>query len=337
VTGAAVRTAFFSVADQRYFLGAVALVNSLRLMGHNEEIHVLDCGFTDRQRDLLAPEVTLVDGPEAPPWLLKTVAPLDHPAEVSVLLDSDMIVTSPLTDLISKASEGRVVAFRDRQDRFVPEWGELLGLGVARRTSYVSSGLVILGGELRERVLHLLEAAQSHVDFDLTFWRRNVREYPFLYADQDVLNAILATSVEPERVVALDNRLAPNPPFRGLRLTDAATLRCRYRDGAEPFLIHQYVRKPWLEPTYHSVYSRLLARLLNSADVAVTVPQSEIPRRLRAGRRAHVERVLTSAKDFPRWRFGDLLPGPIGTRIDALRRRRAARSSDAATARRPHK
>ena len=34
-------------------------------------------------------------------------------------------------------------------------------------------------------------------------------------------------------------------------------------------MIHQYVRKPWLEATYHGVYSRLLRRLLIADDVAV--------------------------------------------------------------------
>ena len=32
------RAAFYCVADERYFLGAVGLVNSLRLVGHDEPV-----------------------------------------------------------------------------------------------------------------------------------------------------------------------------------------------------------------------------------------------------------------------------------------------------------
>ena len=85
--------AFYCVADERYFLGAVAMINSLRLNGHREPIYLLDCGLSDEQRELLDAEVTFVEAPsETPPYLLKTVAPLAHPAEIIVLIDVDMIV-----------------------------------------------------------------------------------------------------------------------------------------------------------------------------------------------------------------------------------------------------
>ena len=89
--------AFYCVADERYFLGAVGMINSLRVLGHDEPVFVLDCGLTDEQRELLAPHATLVAAPrDAPPWLLKTIAPLRHPAEVMVLIDADIIVTRSL-------------------------------------------------------------------------------------------------------------------------------------------------------------------------------------------------------------------------------------------------
>jgi hypothetical protein len=320
--------AFYCVADERYFLGAVGMVNSLRLLGHAEPVFMLDCGLAPRQRDLLAPHVTVVTGPrDAPPWLLKTILPLSHPAQVMVLVDTDMIVTRPLRELIERASDGRVVLFEDRQDRFFPEWGELLGLGETRRQPYVSSGLVLLGGAPGEETIRLMDERQDRVDFDLTFWRRNLREYPFLYGDQDVLNAILATRVPPDRTVALDHRLAATPPFRRLRLLDEGGLRCAYVDGMEPYVLHQFVRKPWLEPMYHSIYSRLLARLLLAAEVAIRVPETEVPRRMRDGFGARIERSVVNAKDLARFYLGDLLPQWIGRRVEDLRRRREARRS----------
>ena len=93
--------AFYCASSELYFPGAVGLVNSLRLHGHDEPIYVLDCGLTPEHRELLATEATIVSGaPETPPYLLKTIAPLRHPTETMVLIDADMIVTSPLTPLI---------------------------------------------------------------------------------------------------------------------------------------------------------------------------------------------------------------------------------------------
>ena len=50
-------TAFYCVSSELYFLGAVGLVNSLRLQGHDEPIYLLDCGLTQEHRELLAREV----------------------------------------------------------------------------------------------------------------------------------------------------------------------------------------------------------------------------------------------------------------------------------------
>jgi hypothetical protein len=315
-------TAFYCVADDRYFLGAVGLVNSLRLVGHDEPLHLLDCGLTAGQRELLAAEATIHPAPEdSPPWLLKTVAPLREPADVAVLIDADMVATRSLAELVDSARGGGVVAFCDRQQRYFAEWGELLGLGDTQRRPYVSSGFVALGGGLRERILRQLDSCRDAVDFERTFWRRGERDYPFLYADQDVLNAILSAEIDPADVEALDNRLAPNPPYRGLRVRDERALRCAYRDGTEPFVVHQYVRKPWLEATYDGVYSRLLRRLLTGGDVAVRVPQEMVPPRLRAGLEGRARRAVVNARDFGRWRLGDRVPDAIGHRLEDRRRR----------------
>ena len=296
-------TAFYCVADARYFTGAVGLVNSLRLLGHRDPVLLLDCGLTGDQRELLAPEVELVAAPEdRPPWLLKTVAPLERPADVMVLLDTDMVATRPLGELFERAAAGRLVAFTDPANRFDPDWGELLRLSAPRRGgTYVSSAALAVDRDLGAEVLGLLADRQSVVDFEKTFWREDETGYPFRYADQDVLNAILATSVPAERLDALDARLAPTPPFDGLAVADEATLRCAYRDGAEPFLVHHHVVRPWLEPTHHGVYSRLLRRLLIGDDVAIRVPREAIPPWLRSGPRAWAERLRINARERWRW------------------------------------
>ena len=47
---------FFTIADATYFLGLVALVNSLRLQGHADPITVLDLGLRAEQREALKTE-----------------------------------------------------------------------------------------------------------------------------------------------------------------------------------------------------------------------------------------------------------------------------------------
>jgi hypothetical protein len=146
-------------------------------------------------------------------------------------------------------------------------------------------------------VLDLMQDRQRVVDFELTHWRRNLPGYGFTYADQDVFNAILATRIDAERVVALDQRLAATPPFTGLRLVDERTLRCAYEDATAPYLVHHHTVKPWLEPTHHGVYSRLLRRLLVGEELAIRVPERLIPLRFRAGLRAYAERTRINVRE----------------------------------------
>ena len=138
--GVTEQPAFYCVADARYFLGAVGLINSLRLNGHREPIYLLDCGLSDEQRELLAARGD--DRRRPPPRRRPTCSrrrPARHPAEVMVLIDVDMIVSRSLGELIERAAEGRIVAFGAGYDRFVAEWAPLLGLGELRRHQYVTS------------------------------------------------------------------------------------------------------------------------------------------------------------------------------------------------------
>jgi hypothetical protein len=295
---------FYCVADERYFLGAVGVLNSLRLHGHRDPLYVLDCGLSSEQRELLARHATVVAGdPRIPPWLSKTVAPLRHPSAVMVLIDTDMIVTRPLHELIERAAESRIVTFENDRPRFVAEWGELLGLGVARPLPYVSSGLVVCGGAIGSELLELLDDRQARVDMDRTLFGEHADDdYAFRYPEQDVLNAILCTRIDPSRVDRMANRLAANPPFAGLRLRDRETLRCAFADGTEPYVLHHFHRKPWLDPVYHGIYSRLLARLLLADDVELRVPAEQVPLRMRSGPLARVERTRVDVLDVLRRR-----------------------------------
>ena len=319
--GALPPVAFYCVCNSDYYLGAVAMVNSLRLVGHDEPVFLLDCGLTERQRNAFTPHVRLAPAPDRSPYLLKSVAPLRHPADVMVLIDTDLIVTRPLTELIERAVQGRVMAVEHGHDRFFPEWGELLG-GTARPRRYVSSSLVLLGGQPAGKVIRLMEELQGRIELERTpyssprwadfsftggdFWE-TASGHPFYFADQDVLNAVLATEIDPDLVEVLDRRLEAILPFTGLRVLDLKTLRCAYDDGTEPQAVHHLApMKPWLEPTIPGVYTQLLVRLLRGDDVAIRVPERELPLHLRSG-------VLAAARRWYR--------GPFSASARAIRER----------------
>jgi hypothetical protein len=293
--------AFYTVSDARFFLGAAGLVNSLRLLGHDEPIVVLDCGLTDTQRELLAPESELVPGPtDVPGNLLKGIAPLERPAETMILVDADIVVTRPLGALIERAAGGEVLAFATGMDRFCPAWGELLDGEAAQRPAglpYLCSALVAAGGGAAREIAERLERHRGAVDWERTYWRANDADYEWVHADQDLFNAVLATRVDPERVVELEGRLLAFPPFDGVAVADERSLRCAYPDRAEPYALHHWNAKPWLEQTHEGPYSQLLRRLLAADDVAIRVPEDEIPLRLRTGPLAYAERKRVNARE----------------------------------------
>lgn len=317
--------AFYCISSELYYPGAVALVNSLRLAGHEEPIFILDIGLTAGHRRHLAAEATVLDGPAGtPPYLLKTVAPLRAPAETMVLIDVDMVATRSLAPLVERAATGAVVAVRENIDRHVPEWGEALGLGPVRPGPYVSSGLVVLGGDPGAEALRLWHDRLPIPEYERSWFERRERDYPFLFLDQDVLNGIVHSALAEEAFVALEERLAPHQPYRGLRMLDEATLRCAYPDGTEPYVLHQYLAKPWVEPMYHGVYSRALTRLWLGPDVALPLAEEEVPLRMRRGPRALAIRKVVDAFDLVRWHIRDVIPEWIAAKRGKARHREPA-------------
>jgi hypothetical protein len=324
--------AFYTVSDSRFFLGAVALLNSLRLMGHDEPIFLVDAGLTDDQRRLFSEHVTLIPAPErAPVILLKQLAPSMYPARVSVLLDADIIVTRPLTELVEAAQAGRIVAFVDEEetrDRSFSEWQSLLGLGPLRQQPYVNAGQLFVPLSLARTLLDLWVEGQAKVDAQRTWHGDGRLSEPLYFGDQDVLNALVAAHFAPEEIMIVEHRLAPFPPFPELSLVDEQRLVCLYDDGAQPFLLHHILAKPWLKTTRTTIYSLLLSRLLLAPDVALRLRPEQLPLRLREGRlaaadrrRANLQALVYAHSREQLGRFG------IRTRIEDRARRRGAHGS----------
>jgi hypothetical protein len=316
--------AFYTVADTRHFIGLVALINSLRLVDHPEPIFVTDAGLLPAERSIVSREATLVPAPRDVPLVaLRPVGPLAHPARTSVLLDADVIVVRQLSELIDLARTGRVVAFVDNaphQTRFFEEWSAVLELDAMRRQPYCNAGQMLVPENTRARLLDLWAAGLRKVDPTRTWQGRSELDYPFYFGDQDVFNAIAASALQSDEITFLDHRLAPHPPFDGLRLVDEVRLVCRYDDGSCPFFLHHTLEKPWLGSTRSSIYSRLLRRLLLSSDVMLPLQTRDVPLRLRYGRRADADRARANVQALAaggvRRRLGRF---GIRTRLRALR------------------
>jgi hypothetical protein len=324
--------AFYSVCDSRHFPGAVALLNSLRLVGHDEPIFLVDAGLSTEQRSLFAKHVTLIPAPErVPVFRLTTFGPSTHPADVAILLDADIIVVRPLTHLVDVARDGRLVGFVNNEpnhDRFFAEWSTTLGLGHLRRQPYLNAGQLVIPATLRRRLLELWDEGLAKVDPERTWLEKGRLSEPFYFGDQDVINATLAAYLEPDQITALEHRLAPHPPFPALRLVDRDRLLCRYPDGVRPFLLHHVLGKPWLKATRLNVYEELLPRLLLAPDVTLRLEPEQLPLRLREGRLARMDRRRADAQAFVSTqavrqlgRFG--IRTRIRTRLAVRRRRRA--------------
>lgn len=300
--------AFYSVADERFFIGVTALLNSIRLAGHDEPFFLTDAGLTPDQRRLLADHVELVPAPGGTPTVfLGPLGPVENPAAVQVVLDADVIVTSRLDALIAEANENRLVTFVNNEpnhERFFPEWGEVLGLSALNQAPYVNAGQILLSQSLNSSVLVPMIEGLRKVSVKRTWYENGTLDDPFYFGDQDVLNALAMGSLAPTQVVRLDHRLAPHPPFDGLSILDVDTITCAYPDGVQPYFLHHTLAKPWLRATRNTVYSKLLPRLLMSSDVAVRLQPDQLPLRLREGWAAATDRrradlqalVYTSAR-----------------------------------------
>lgn len=298
IAGPMPSTTIYSISNERFFLGLVALINSLRLHGHDDEVVIVDCGLTKHQRDQLAAQATLLRAPPGvEPHLLKYVGPLQEPADVMLLIDADMLITSPLDPIVADVRAGKVVAFADPlADRFFESWQELLDLPTLRRQPYVNAGFL---GFPRERGLGLLERLrrdQTLIETEETIWTGGSANRPTYFADQDLLNALLASVVPSTGLAILEQDLAPHPPFMGVRVVDVDRAACAYADGRAPFLLHHMLKqKPWLTPRRPTAYSDLLPRLWLGDDVAIRLNQTDVPLRFRAGLAATAERRRAAA------------------------------------------
>ena len=276
---------YYTVANAPFFPGAVALLNSLRLTGNEGELVFLDTGLSDEQRARLEPHSRLERAPAvavAHPTLLKPFVHELHRGGVAVLVDSDIIVTRSLAPLVEQAATGKLCAYRDHPEqleRVFEAWSELFELRKPIRPRlYVNAGLVALGEPLADWLLRRWwEATERLHDQPLA----SDAAHPVWDLDQDALNALLMSEVEPGDVVDLPDEMAIPPAIYRARVVAPDGLAVALDGHAVRVLHYTAAPKPWDRFGWTRVrrdaYTELLPRLLFGNDVLVRLEHDEVP------------------------------------------------------------
>lgn len=265
---------FYCVADSDHFIGLAGLVNSLRTVGHDETVFVLDCGLTGWQRGLLArtPGIRLErDTVGRHPMLSKTVLPLRYPAELMVVVDVDVIATRRLDGLFGR---GLLLFPDESRDRFEPEWSEL-GFGAPVRHPYLASGQMVLPREGGLELLRVWSEAMGRLAS-----RPDLLASPaFRYPDMDALNALVGTAIPLDSFAVAAVDAVAYPPFA---------------DISTAYLLHHFMAKPWNGFVPPNAYSRALASLLSGGPIRV--PRWRVPLRVQDKLPGYAGRGYVSAR-----------------------------------------
>jgi len=329
----------FTLADSRYFIGVVALLNSLRLTGHDYELVVLDCGFTDEQRARLNRHTTVVRLPPelaartvlAKPFL-RNVAPADG---VAIWIDADVLVTGPLGPVVEAAGRGYVCAYpvdrADQRERRFSEWITLFGLASnPRQQVYVNVGFLALSLPRHRPLLDRWWQACETIPTSIVF--AGDIESPLWAGDQDALNALLMSEVPSAELMVFPESEAVFPPTaEDARVRDRALLSCEQDGQAVRFVHYAGVPKPWEAWAWRrnrrplsDVYRQLLPRVLFEPDVTLRLAPREVPPSLRPDLVGGVGRgTIAVARPLRRSaaRIANHLPTPVRSRLLALRDR----------------
>ncbi len=316
---------YYTVSDHGAFIGTVALLNSLRVTGHAGKLHVLDIGLTAGERRFLERAATVVSLPteSAPhPWLLKPYPHLLEPSGTVVLVDSDIIVTRSLGDLIALSEEGKICVYPDppaTRDRWFSEWRDALSLRAPLRpATYVNAGFVLFSVDRWPELLsRWWETCERLPAGQVSSWG------PFYAGEQDALNALLMSEV-PRAAVAL---LPADEATLGsdVRVDDPRTLRSS-RDGRPITILHYGGRpKPWHPSGWTRLTGRayidLIPRLLFMNDVPLQLEPGDVPPWLRPGFRGNLLRASLGPTSRTAARLAATAPDSLRRRLRALRTR----------------
>jgi hypothetical protein len=332
------RTCIYTLADHRYFVGLVALLNSLRLTGNRQELVVLDCGLEERQRALVSAHATVVRLPAdaarrhvlAKPYVHRLAAP----SELVVWIDSDVIVTGSIDGIVAGAARGSIGVFPvdwpEQRGRCRPEWPELFSLTAPLRSqTYVNAGFCAVSTSHWPTLLQRWSELCARIPDGVTF-HGEIDSNPLWAGDQDALNALLMSEIPERAVHLLPEPGAVFPPdMERVEIVDLERLACSI-DGAPVTMLHySWVPKPWVPRAWRRMdrplqdaYARLLPRVIFGDDVPLALEPHDVPAWLRAGAvGTTARRGVAVARPLRRLgtRVAEGLPDGLQRRLVAIR------------------
>jgi hypothetical protein len=285
----------YTLADANYVPGLVALVNSLALQGHELQVVALDGGVPADARARFGDRVEFISLPAdlaGRGYLAKSfLSTLDVRGTV-LWIDSDIILTSPLDDVLEHARSGRFCAFRDDfppgYERHFPEWEQLFGLATAPRPqTYVSAGFFAFSADRWPALIQRWSEATHRVSSDQMFTGDHLAN-PLWAGDQDALNALLMSELPADALVAFPSvEMAHTRTIDEARVVDARALLVVHRGSTARMVHYSWGPKPWMAADWRRIgtnaYVTLLQRLLFDDDVEVAWPPQRVPVWLRRG------------------------------------------------------
>ena len=323
---------YYTVSNHTYFLGTVALLNSLHVTGNSGRLVVLDVGLLAEERAALEPHANVVTLAEdrGSPFLVKPYPFLLDASGVLVLIDSDVIVTASLSPITDLAETGKICVCpawtEEARERWFAAWQETLELRAGlRREDWVHGGFVVFDTahwpQLLERWWHVC----SLVPPDEIF----AAGTPFNAGDADALNALLMSEIPRDAVAVLPHG---DEVYAGdVTITNLDKLECSVA-GHSPKFIHVPDRpKPWERSGWlrrgSDVYLRLMRRLLFREDVPLRLEPDQVPLWLRP--RADVRIALATLGGLTKivLRVTDHLPED-GEHLRRMRRKIAHRARE---------
>jgi hypothetical protein len=301
---------FFTSADSRFFVGAAAMLSSLAASGNRGDAFVVDVGLRPEQRERLSQIAEVLTLPPAlsglHPLFAKLTADVFWSDGVVVLLDSDMVVTSPLDRLVEQAAAGKIAVHPDHEITRGRQFPEMV-------TTFE------LKSPLRpQRTVNTSPLALSldHWPNFLERWRRACERLPpdwpergfgpLGLADQDALNAILMSEVAPEAIwIGPETSTVHADELVAVQIVDAETLTCLHR-GERPVVLHYGLSpKAWHAEGWRRVraadaYIRMLRRLLFARDAGIRMRRREVPIWLRPGTLGRLAAFLLGLLNYVR-------------------------------------
>jgi hypothetical protein len=282
---------FFTICNEPYFPGTVALLNSLRLTGNSHPLVVLDIGLSGAQRSRLEDHASIVEIPvelKTHAMVFKAFPYFFRPSGVTVMIDSDMIVTRALSDILGKAAEGKICVFPDhftQSRRYFAQWETFLALRTPlRRQRYVNAGFICVSTTHWPGFLERFWRLSERIPLDAPFGPDP--DHPFWAGDQDVLNAILMSEIPADAIeIGPDGSMVHADGLPSTEIVDAKTLRCLLNGQPTSILHYGMGPKAWDARAWIRVradaYVKLFGRVTCAADVPLRLDPDELPLWLR--------------------------------------------------------